>query len=181
MRGLHWVAPMGLPALPLCEFCKHKIVRPLPIPVLQIRVWVLQMERSIARMDAGPLKEEFQSLPALTCALLHSKAEICSFSNIWKKHTQTKLKIRRRSWPQGSRALSSCYKAKNREVARKSVRARSGLNLRTPRLTSLDLRSFISLTPSSLGHPEEEMRSRAAEADDPSNSPALQPTRCDLE
>lgn len=136
---------------------------------------------SIARTDAGPLKWEFQSLPALACALLHSKAEVCSFSNIWKKHTQTKLKIQRRSWPRGSRALSSCYKGKRQEAARKSVRARSGLNLRTPCLTSLDLRFFISLTPSSLGHPEDELRSRAAEADDPGDSPALQPTHCDLE
>lgn len=68
MRSLHWLIPMGLPALPLCEFCKHKIICSLSTTCLANKRGSpppTSVGWSIAWMDVGPLKQELPCMPAL--------------------------------------------------------------------------------------------------------------------
>lgn len=147
MRGLHWVVSAGLWALPLCEFCKHKIVRPFSTPKCP---WLAnKRSRSLWKVgwpvecvDAGLPNWGFQSLPAFVpCFNPKLKSAYCQTSG-----KSTHKQNERSQWETGHRkvrASSSWNKVKIQGAARKSERARSGLNASTSCLTSLALSSFI--------------------------------------
>lgn len=68
MKGLHWVVPMDFPALPVCEFYRHKIV-PISVPCLASKEEYEPQERwkdGVVQGRAGCRTElELHFLPAL--------------------------------------------------------------------------------------------------------------------